>query len=174
MSKKPVQKMTSQNNSISKDLKKIALQESRLQFEHFDVNTAWEIGSRLRQLAELAAFPIVIDVQLHNRQVFFSALPGSAPGNAEWVRRKQNVVLRFHQSSYAVGLGLTRDNMTIEQHGVATADFAPHGGCFPILLRGTGCVGSIAVSGLPQRQDHELIVAVLSEFLGQTGLALSK
>ena len=46
-------------------------------------------------------------------------------------------------------------------------DYAPHGGCFPIKLHGTGCIGTITVSGLPQRADHELIVEVLAELLEQ-------
>jgi uncharacterized protein (UPF0303 family) len=33
---------------------------------------------------------------------------------------------------------------------------------------GTGCVGAIAVSGLPQRGDHELVVEALCASLGQS------
>ena len=46
-------------------------------------------------------------------------------------------------------------------------DYAAHGGSFPITLRNMGCIGAITVSGLPQRQDHALVVAVLAEHLGQ-------
>jgi uncharacterized protein (UPF0303 family) len=45
-------------------------------------------------------------------------------------------------------------------------DYASHGGCFPLLLESTGCVGTITVSGLPQRDDHYLIVEVLAAQLG--------
>jgi uncharacterized protein (UPF0303 family) len=34
-------------------------------------------------------------------------------------------------------------------------------------VAGTGCIGTITVSGLPQRADHELIIEVLAEFLEQ-------
>jgi uncharacterized protein (UPF0303 family) len=34
-------------------------------------------------------------------------------------------------------------------------------------LHGTGCIGTITVSGLPQRADHELIIEILAEFLEQ-------
>jgi uncharacterized protein (UPF0303 family) len=52
-----------------------------------------------------------------------------------------------------------------EKAGLEVKDYAPHGGCFPILLAGTGCVGTITVSGLPQREDHNLVVAVLQDYL---------
>jgi uncharacterized protein (UPF0303 family) len=53
--------------------------------------------------------------------------------------------------------------------GLELKDYAPHGGCFPILLAGTGCVGTITVSGLPQRDDHMLVVSVLQEYLHLNG-----
>ena len=93
-------------------------------------------------------------------------MPDTGPDTVDWVRRKRNVVLRYHRSSYAIGLQLERQQSTLtEQLGLDLRDYAPHGGGFPLLLRGTGCIGTIIVSGLPQRADHELIVEVLAELL---------
>ncbi|WP_245392519.1 MULTISPECIES: heme-binding protein [Meiothermus] len=33
-------------------------------------------------------------------------------------------------------------------------------------MQGVGCIGAITVSGLPQREDHELVVEVLAGYLG--------
>jgi len=44
--------------------------------------------------------------------------------------------------------------------------FAAHGGAFPLTIRGTGVVGTITVSGLPQVEDHAFVVAQLEAFLG--------
>ncbi len=52
-----------------------------------------------------------------------------------------------------------------EDSRLDVADFAAHGGAFPILVRGTGCVGTVAVSGLPQLEDHQLVVDTLERFL---------
>jgi len=49
--------------------------------------------------------------------------------------------------------------------GLDLRDYSTHGGCFPVFLTGTGCVGTITVSGLPQREDHELVVSVLQQYL---------
>ena len=156
--------------TIDQDLEKIALQEKRLQFKQFDSQTAWELGTALRAAAEKRKVPVVIDIQLHGFPLFSYALPGTTPDNWEWIRRKRNVVMRYHRSSYAIGLKHERANSTLQTAtGLDLRDYSSHGGCFPIMLEGTGCVGTIAVSGLPQRDDHGLVVSVLQEYLQLTG-----
>lgn len=152
--------------NLDKDLERIALQEARLQFRSFDAHSAWVLGSRLRTLAEQQHQAITIEIQVGGNPLFLCAMPGTAPNNLDWVRRKRNVVTLMQRSSYAVGLQLQKDGTTLtEQAGLELRDYAPHGGCFPILLHETGCIGTVAVSGLPQRDDHELIVEVLAEML---------
>lgn len=162
--------------TISDDLKQLALQEDVLRFTSFDENTAWELGLKFRELAETRKLPIVIDIRLAGRQLFNTALPGSTPDNPEWVRRKSNVVLRYFKSSYRVGRELAAKEDTLDQYrGVSPMDYAPHGGSFPINIEGTGVVGAITISGLPQRDDHNLVVEVLAAFLRKPmdGLALA-
>jgi len=42
---------------------------------------------------------------------------------------------------------------------------AAHGGAFPVIVRDVGVVGAVTVSGLPQEEDHRLVVQVLRKFL---------
>jgi uncharacterized protein (UPF0303 family) len=156
--------------STDQDIAAIATQEARLQFAGFNAEAAWRLGNQLRAVAAARGAAVTIDIWLGAQQLFVSAMPGTSPDNAEWARRKRNVVLRFHRSSYAVGLELSRRQTSLrEKYGLEERDHAAHGGCFPLNLRGTGCVGTIAVSGLPQREDHELIVAVLALEIGVPG-----
>lgn len=162
--------------TISDDLKQLALQEDVLRFTSFDENTAWELGLKFRDLAETRKLPVVIDIRLAGRQLFHTALAASTPDNPEWVRRKSNVVLRYFKSSYRVGRELAAKEDTLDQYrGVSPMDYAPHGGSFPIHVEGTGVVGAITISGLPQRDDHNLVVEVLASFLRKPmeGLALA-
>lgn len=151
---------------IPDDLVRIALQERTLQFAAFDEETAWRLGSHLRALATGRNLPVVIDVRRPAHPLFYNALPGTTPDNAEWVRRKSNVVFRFHRSSYAVGLDLEQKQSSLEARGLPTADYASHGGSFPIRVANAGIVAAITVSGLPQRADHELVIEALSAELG--------
>lgn len=152
--------------TIDQDLETIAEQEKRLRFKHFDSEVAWAIGSALKTAAEKRRVSVSIDIQLNGHTLFSYAMAGTTPDNWEWVRRKRNVVLRYHRSSYAIGLKHERERTNLyEKSGVDPKDYAAHGGCFPILLEGTGCVGTITVSGLPQRDDHALVISVLQEYL---------
>jgi uncharacterized protein (UPF0303 family) len=154
--------------NIDEDLARLALQEERLRFPAFDANTAWTLGTLLRAAAEKRSAAVAIEIQVNGHQLFFTAMPGTTPDNIDWIRRKRNVVQRFHRSSYAVGLQLQKQQTTLaERTGAPLQDYAPHGGCFPIKLLGTGCIGTLAVSGLPQRSDHGLIVEVLADLLKQ-------
>ena len=160
--------------SIDRDLEKIAEQERRLRFKHFDSEVAWAIGSALKSAAENRHVSVAIDIQLSGHTLFTYAMAGATPDNWEWVRRKRNVVLRYHRSSYAIGLKHERERTSLyEKSGLDPNDYAAHGGCFPILLEGTGCVGTITVSGLPQREDHALVVSVLQDYLNVSDKTLA-
>jgi uncharacterized protein (UPF0303 family) len=153
---------------FSEDMERLALQERTLLLQQLDARVAWELGLRLRTMAEERGLAVVIDVRRFGQPLFYAALEGTTPDNAEWVRRKSNVVARFHRSSYAVGLGLQQKNSSLtESQGLPLADYATHGGSFPLAVTGAGVVGSATVSGLPQRADHELVVEALCLLLGR-------
>jgi uncharacterized protein (UPF0303 family) len=150
---------------ITEDLATIARQEAELLFPSFDYDTAWRLGLSLRELALSRKQSIVIDIRRFgqpHQPLFYTALAGTTPDNPRWVQRKSNVVARFHRSSYAIGLTLEQTNRTFsDRYNLPDADYAPHGGCFPIHVTGTGIIGCVTVSGLPQREDHNLVVEAL-------------
>ena len=153
---------------LNEDLERIKQQEQELQFPHLDAQTAWELGSRLRAMAAERSLPVVIDVRRFGQPLFYAAMDGTIPDNVEWVRRKSNVVARFHHSSYIAGLKEKLKKETLaESQGLPIADYATHGGSFPLAVSGAGVVGSVTVSGLPQRQDHELVIEALCAMLGK-------
>ncbi len=159
---------------LMEDLERVALQERELRLPELDARVAWELGVRLRSMAETRGQAVVIDVRRFGQPLFFAALEGTTPDNAEWVRRKSNVVARFHRSSYRVGLTLRAKNDTLlEKYGLPVADYAAHGGSLPLAVAGAGIVGSVTISGLPQREDHELVVEALCGALGREYADLS-
>jgi uncharacterized protein (UPF0303 family) len=153
---------------FSEDLKILVQQQHELQYATFDEEAGWKLGARLRELAASRKLAVVIDVRRFHQPLFYSALPGTTPDNAEWVRRKSNVVARFHKPSYQIGLELQQKQSTLlERYGLPVADYIAHGGSFPLMVFDAGVIGAITVSGLPQREDHELVIEALCAELGK-------
>ena len=155
---------------ISDDIAAVAQQEKELLFPAFHNDTAWNLGLTLRNLALARQHNIVIDIRRFgqpHQQLFYFAFLGTTPDNQRWVQRKCNVVARFHRSSYGLGLYLKQNNLTFaDRYNLPEADYATHGGSFPITIVGSGIIGSVTVSGLPQRDDHNLVVEALCIELG--------
>jgi uncharacterized protein (UPF0303 family) len=148
----------------------LAAQEERLQFDRFDNDDAWALGCLLVEVAKERSLPITIDVRRGGQQLFHAARPGTAPDNDRWIERKVRVVERLHASSFLVGRRLAAKGATFDAgYGVDPAQYATHGGAFPIRVRNVGVVGVVTVSGLPQADDHALVVEVLGRFLGGAG-----
>lgn len=142
-------------------------QEDRLQFTSFDLRDAWALGSRLVELATERALGVTIDITHGDQQVFHAALPGTTPDNDTWIARKIRTVRRFRHSSFLVGRQFDLDGTDFnDATGLPFSEYVAHGGCFPIIVRGTGHVGTVTVSGLPQEDDHALVVEALEAFLG--------
>lgn len=153
--------------SLESDIAAIIQQENALKFKSFNESDAWKLGNQMHDAAIKAGHPFLIEIRLGDRQLFLSALPGTSPDNCEWVRRKSNTVMRFQKSSYRMGRETDlRGTKVDSSRGLDAMDYAKEGGGFPINIIGTGVVGAVVVSGIPQREDHEFVVEQLAIFLG--------
>jgi len=152
---------------LESDIHRIAAQEKRLRLARFDEPVAWTLGTRLKATAEALQLPLAIEIRLARETVFFHAMAGTAPVNADWARRKRNTVELLHRSSYGVGRALEQEGSSLETKlGLPTRDYASHGGSFPLRLVDGTCVGVVTVSGAPQRQDHAIVVEMLAAWCG--------
>jgi len=154
---------------ISQDfLDDLLAQEDRLQFPSFDNDTAIELGLILVELGRSRGLPITVDVTRAGQQLFHAALSGTTADNDQWVIRKNAVVMRFGHSSYYMGRrAVLKDIPFHEAMLVDPREYAAHGGAFPIRVAGTGLVGTVTVSGLPQHEDHALVVEAIESFLAK-------
>ncbi|CAA9421038.1 MAG: hypothetical protein AVDCRST_MAG15-2233 [uncultured Rubellimicrobium sp.] len=139
-------------------------EEADLVLDRFDYATAWNLGAHIRGIAAERRLPIAVEVFHGTAPVFFALLPGATPDNSEWIRRKRAVVLRFHHSSLYMrllceskGVGLS------ERYGLPGTEFVASGGAVPIFVRDVGLVGVATVSGLPDVEDHQLVVTAIRD-----------
>jgi uncharacterized protein (UPF0303 family) len=149
-------------------LAELAAEEEELQFSTFTNDDAWALGSALVATARGGDLPVAVDITRNRHRLFHAALPGATPDNDSWIERKTRVVDRFgHSSLYVREASLAKGTTFEVQFGLDPGRYAAHGGAFPVLVRSVGPVGVVVVSGLPQVEDHRLVVAAIRTHLAR-------
>ncbi|EFE74828.1 heme-degrading domain-containing protein [Streptomyces filamentosus] len=157
--------------SPSPTIAELIAQERRLTLPRFSYDDAFALGSLLVELARERHAPVAIDIRRGAQQLFHAALPGSSADNDAWIDRKRKVVERYGESSYLVGTRFRAKGTTFEESSRLDPDtYAAHGGSFPIAVEGAGVIGTVTVSGLPQAEDHAMVVEALEQFTATPGL----
>ncbi|MEY2243638.1 heme-degrading domain-containing protein [Streptomyces sp. SAS_267] len=154
------------NAPVAPEIADLEEQERRLTLQRFTHDDAWALGTLLVELAREREAPVAIDIRRGGQQLFHAALPGSTPDNDAWIDRKRRVVERYGCSSLLVGSRFRAKGTTFEDSSRLDPDtYAAHGGAFPIAVTGAGVIGTVVVSGLPQVEDHKMVVEALEKFL---------
>ncbi|WP_328669307.1 heme-degrading domain-containing protein [Streptomyces sp. NBC_00328] len=156
------------NAPVAPEIAELEEQERRLTLPGFTHDDAWTLGTLLVGLAREREAPVAVDIRRGGQQLFHAALPGSTPDNDAWIDRKRRVVERYGCSSLLVGSRFRAKGTTFEESSRLDPDtYAAHGGAFPIAVTGAGVIGTVVVSGLPQVEDHKMVVEALETFLAQ-------
>lgn len=141
-------------------------EEQELQFKHFTNETAMQVGLTIVEEAKKQGKNITVEIYRRGHRLFAHAMEGTSAENENWIRRKNNVVNHFGQSSWHVALRVRQEGTTLEErYGLPLADYVGAGGGFPLVVSGEGQIGTITVSGLPDQEDHDLLVSSLRCFL---------
>lgn len=143
------------------------LQEDRFQFSAFSRADALKLGLMLHDRAQEYDGGVAIEITINGLSVFRYLPEGTTVDNTLWLARKVNTVRQSGRSSLHEMANLALAGETLTDRKLEEREFALCGGGFPLVLRGTGMVGVIAVSGLPHLEDHRLIAETLAEWFGQ-------
>ncbi|GAA6041694.1 hypothetical protein JCM8097_003087 [Rhodosporidiobolus ruineniae] len=137
----------------------------------FTSDDAFAIGTALRSRIQQhpSGRNAIIDIRAGagvGQQLFFATTgAGTLPDNAEWARRKRAAVERWGKSTASLNLKWGKEGIPAF-FGVSEADYAVHGGGFPVRVKGVETlVGTIVVSGLAQEDDHQVIVDTVTEYI---------
>ena len=154
--------------SDTDQISELRRQQDEVRFPYFDAGLAWKIGARLHARAERDSMAIAIEVSMAGQTLFYCAMPGTTPDNADWIRRKRAVVERHHCSSLLMKLlGEAKGRSYIEKLALPERDFAYNGGAVPVIVERIGCIGAVVVSGLTQFEDHALAVEAMREVIAE-------
>lgn len=150
-------------------------QEEALLFDHFDNGDAWELGCQLVEDAKREGLAIAAEIWIHGYKVFRYGFNGTNPYNDLWLTRKVNTVNMFHRSTlrthYMPFVG--EDDLYRDAH-LDPGTYANMGGGFPLCVKGVGCIGVLAVSGLAHTRDHQTAVDAVAKYLGVEGIEAVK
>ncbi len=147
-------------------LEELLDQERRLVLPSLDENGAVAFGLSLLGLASERDLPVTIEVRKGDRILFRAARNGTDAKNDLFIAGKARIVERFgHSSLYERLQHELAGTSFAEATSLEFPEYAPHGGGFPLIVAGQGPVGVVIVSGLPQLDDHALVVEGLTAFL---------
>ena len=151
---------------MSELLDRLVAEEAELRFTSFTLDDSRELGERLRAAAAERGLPVAIAIWFGPQRVFHAAVPGSSADNDGWLDRKHRVVERFGRASMLVGESFRADGGDFDTDArLDPREYAAHGGVVPIRLEGGAVIGAVGVSGLPQQDDHDLVVEHLRAYL---------
>ncbi len=147
-------------------LEMVVRQEQTLQFSSFSNEMALELGNLIVEMARAAQQAVAVDITRNGTMLFFHGMTGTTKDNADWIRRKSNLVNRTGHASFYTNIDVKRRGGDVDAIATLDArDYAAHGGAFPLVVKDVGQVGTITVSGLPGAEDHALVVRALRRYL---------
>ena len=139
-----------------------------LVLEHLTAADAMGIGQAILALAP-SSFPdrpIAVHIETDDHPLFTYFMDGTGAGNADWIKKKKNVVKKFGKSSWAVRVEfLERGADFASETGLDPDNFRAEGGAVPLIVKDKGRVGTLIVSGLHGWEDHSLAVAGIQHYL---------
>lgn len=144
------------------DLDALAQRESDLILARFSNDDAWWLGCFLRDAGASCQAPIAIDISVGPTILFTALLTGATADNLGWIKRKVAIAWRYQKSSYLMNQKFAGGENMFERFGLDHATYAAAGGAVPIRVAGVGMIGVVAVSGLPQLDDHLMVLDALS------------
>ena len=147
-------------------LETIARQEQTLQFASFNNAMALELGNKIVEMAKADNKVVAVDITMNGTQLFFHGMDGTTKDNADWIRRKSNLVNKTGHASFYIHTEAVKQGRDFDKlPEFDKRDYAAHGGSFPLAIKGKGQVGTITVSGLPGEEDHAMVVNALKAYL---------
>lgn len=144
------------------EYQRLSVQEKELVFSSFSRADALALGLLMLEQAKAYPDPVAVEITINGLVVFRHFTDGSLLDSELWLQRKRNSVDLMAMSSLRFMNWLEMSGKTIPDRKLDPDDYAAYGGGFPIVLAGTGMIGSICISGLPNHiDDHQIVVDAL-------------
>ena len=152
-------------------LRLLEQQEADLVFDSFDRRDALRLGTMLSETALGFRFPLTVRIFMGDIIAYQFAMARGEENRFGWTLRKYALL---KATGHASMHGKVRMELMHE-----LSDFAEHQdiygfgcGAFPITVKDQGIIGAAVVSGLPDPEDHILVVHAIETMLGKKTVEL--
>jgi len=152
------------DSELLADVAELERQCADLRFDSLSHEDALALGMDLAARAEERNWPLAVSVFLGDQHVFRYACPGTTAENDDWIERKRKTVYKFQESSFLVGQRLISQGKEFHAETGLDQSYAAHGGGFPLFI-GDVFVGAVIASGVPQQDDHAIVIEALNAAL---------
>ena len=142
------------------DVAELEAQLAELRFSSLSHEDALALGMDLAARAEERNWPLAVSVFIGDQHVFRYACPGTTAENDDWIERKRKTVYRFQEPSFLVRQRLTAQGTEFHTETGLDQSYAAPGGGFPLFV-GEKFVGAVIASGVPQQDDHAIVVEAM-------------
>lgn len=137
----------------------------QLHFDQFSNAIALDMGMKVLAHAKAHNQNIAVQIDRLHHTVFLHVGETLNADKLNWLRRKINTAKHFEESSLAIKQDLhARDRTLCDPYQLDSKDHLAMGGAIPIVVKHAGMVGVIAVSGLTDVEDHQIIIDALAEY----------
>lgn len=138
-------------------------------FSSFTNDDAVDLGLTAVEVISEWELNLAVDIMVGDDLVFRAKLGESGPDNDPWLAGKARVARMFGEPSLLVKLRHETDggNFT-DRTDVDHETHKAHGGSIPIFVSGT-VVGTITMSGEPDRIDHEAAAEAIRRYFDNQG-----
>lgn len=143
----------------------IKAQEKALVFPKLDSDTIVAIAKIIVAKLREEKQPGYVLASVGGCTIYAESLPGAMPDNADWARRKGNLVMLYNRSSYLTTLTMKSKGKDLSTRGLPLSEYCLFGGAFPIKL-GDLTVGFISASGTNQEHEHQTVANGIAEYFG--------
>lgn len=148
-------------------MERLLKQEIELELDFFSNKDAFKLGQIVVDLIEKKynETPVAISIEKNRSKVFYYKTDGARNDFDFWIEGKKNCVDRFgHSSLYLKEYSESKKYDFYEKYNLDKKYYRLDGGSFPIILKKTGVIGSISISGIGSLEDHSLCVEALQLF----------
>ncbi len=107
--------------------------------------------------------PMGVEIVLNGMPIYTHYQYGSTQNTIAWIEGKRRTVEYFGLSSACIDVKANMMGIDefCDKFGIDPYEYKLCGGSFPIIVKELGMVGTVTVSGLSRREDHEICVKTL-------------